>query len=68
MVVTCLWGLRGRFILHRGSSEYKCSLAKEMGGSALFNNGTGPLVVDVARPLSIQHWVYVDNLGLICLD
>ena len=38
-------------------SEYKMSLAKEMGGSALFKDGTGPLVIDVARPLSISPWV-----------
>ena len=49
-------------------SEYQISLAGGMGGSALFNDGTGPLVVDVARPLSISHWVYVDDLGLIGSD
>ena len=39
-----------------------------MDKSALFNDGTGPLVIDVAKPLNISHWVYVDNLGLICLS
>ena len=34
----------------------------------LFNNGTGPLVIDVAKPLCLSHWVYVDNLGLMCLS
>ena len=33
----------------------------------LFNDGTGPLVIDPSKPLAISHWVYVDNLGLICL-
>ena len=38
-------------------SEYQMSLAKEMAGSALFKDGTGPHVIDVARPLSISPWV-----------
>ena len=39
-----------------------------MNESHLFNDGTGPLVIDPSKPLAISHWVYVDNLGLICLS
>ena len=39
-----------------------------MSDSSLFNDGTGPLVISPSRPTAISHWVYVDNLGLICLS
>ena len=38
-----------------------------MVGSQLSGDGTGPLVISPGRPLAISHWVYADNLGMICL-
>ena len=61
-------GFTWSFDLAQRISEYRISLAKGIGGSALFNAGTGPLVIYVARPFSFSHWVYDDNSGLICLD
>ena len=49
-------------------SEHQISLAPGMNESQLFNDGTGPLVIDPSKPLAISHWVCVDNLGLICLS
>ena len=48
-------------------SEHQISKAPGMDCSTLFNDGTGPLVIDPSKPLAVSHWVYVDNLGLICL-
>ena len=36
--------------------------------SKLFNDGTGLLVISPGRPLAMSYWVYVDNLGMICLS
>ena len=47
--------------------EHQISKAPGMDSSTLFNDGTGPLVIDPSKPLAVSHWVYVDNLGLICL-
>ena len=50
------------------SSEHQIVSAPGMSSSSLFNDNTDPLLIDPSKPLSISHWVYVDNLGLVCLS
>ena len=61
-------GLTWSLFFARKIWEHQMGQVRGMVDSKLFNDGTGLLVISPGRPLAMLYWVYVDNLGMICLS